>query len=407
MSFQQGLSGLSAASKALEVTGNNIANANTVGFKQSNIRFEDVFANSLNGTGGSQVGIGVKASDVVQQFTQGNITSTNNALDVAINGNGFFRMSNNGSITYTRNGQFTLDKTGYIVNSNGDRLTGYGAGLTTGAIQEIQIDTKDQTPQQTGTVSSTLNLDSRSAALPSASFDPNDPDTYTHSTSANIYDSLGNVHVLQSYFVKTGAGAWDVFATVDGSTVGYTAPAAPVPVAQMAYGTSGINPTMTPATPTINAAVTTGAAALNFTLDYSKSTQFGSTFSVNALSQDGFSSGRLSGFSIDETGAILGRYTNGQSSNLGQLVLSNFTNANGLNSIGGNQWVESSASGPALTGAPNTGSLGVIQPQAVEDSNVDLTAELVAMINTQRYYQANAQTIKTQDQIQQTLVNLR
>jgi len=411
MSFQQGLSGLNAASKSLEVIGNNVSNANTVGFKQSVTKFSDVFASSLTGGGGSQVGIGTKISQIQQAFTQGNITNTNNPLDVAINGGGFFRMSDNGTISYSRNGQFQLDKFGYIVNSDNKRLTGYSADskgvLSTGGATDLNIRTADLPPSASTAVTGTLNLDSRNTELVSSSFDPNDPTTYHHSTSINVYDSLGNSHTLQSFFVKSAPGVWDLFTTVDSVPTEYTPPASAVSTAQITYGVSGISPTVNPATPTITAPVTTGGAPLSVTIDYSSSTQFGSSFSVNSLSQDGFTSGRLSGFNISDDGTISGRYTNGQSNTLGQVVLVNFTNPNGLQSLGSNAWAESSTSGAPLMGTANSGSLGVLQSSAVEDSNVDLTAELVNMITAQRFYQANAQTIKTQDQVMQTLVNLR
>jgi len=407
MSFQQGLSGLNAASKTLEVIGNNVSNANTVGFKQSRAEFADVFANSLNGSGTSQIGIGTKISTVAQQFTQGNITATSNSLDIAINGGGFFRMSNDGEITYTRNGQFQLDKSGYIVNSEGNRLTGYTANtagvLSTGAPSELSIDTSDLQPTATTAVTGTVNLDSRNTALTAAGFDPADPTTYHNSSAVTVYDSLGNAHNIQSYFVKTGAGVWDVFTTADGVST----TTLPTPTATLTFTGTGIAPTSAPASPTVGFTPTTGANAVSFTLDYSNSTQFGSNFSINALSQDGYSSGRLAGFSTSSEGMIVGRYTNGQSRVLGQVVLASFVNPNGLKSLGGNAWADSADSGTPLVGSPNTGGLGVLQSSAVEDSNVDLTAELVNMITAQRVYQANAQTIKTQDQVLQTLVNLR
>ncbi len=408
MSFQQGLSGLNAASKNLEVIGNNVSNSSTVGFKQSRAEFADVFANSLTGTGASQIGIGTKVATVAQQFTQGNITNTNNSLDLAINGGGFFRMSNNGAITYTRNGQFQMDKLGYIVNSDNKRLTGYVANasgvLSTGAPAEININTADLAPVSTTQVTGLFNLDSTKSALPAASFDPTDPTTYHNSTAVTVYDSLGNAHTLQNFFVKTAPGAWSVFTTVDNVST----PALPAATATMTFSGTGTNPTIAPATPTVTFTPTTGATGpQTLTLDYSGSTQFGSAFSLNSLSQDGYASGHLAGFNIGKDGKIIGRYTNGQSSVLGQVVLASFPNPNGLQQLGGNSWSESSSSGPALVSEPNTGSLGVLQSSAVEDSNVDLTAELVNMITAQRVYQANAQTIKTQDQVLQTLVNLR
>ncbi len=402
MSFQQGLSGLNAAAKNLDVIGNNVANSGTVGFKQSQTQFADVYANSLTGAGGSQVGIGVQLSTVAQQFTQGNITSTNNPLDIAINGGGFFRMDNNGEINYQRNGQFQLDRNGYIVSSGGAHLTGYTANasgvLSTGAPSSLFINTTDLPPQVTGDVTSILNLDSTKTALTAAGFNMNDPTTFHNSTSVSIYDSLGNAHTLQTYYVKTAAGAWSVFGSVDG--------AASTLIGTLNFGTDGALTTAMPRTNSV--AVTTGAATpFNVNIDFTGTTQFGSSFSVNKLTQDGYTSGRLAGFNIGSDGIILGRYTNGQSAVLGQVVLASFANPNGLQPLGNNMWAETATSGSPLVGTPDTGSLGVLQSSATEDSNVDLTAELVNMITAQRVYQANAQTIKTQDQVLSTLTNLR
>jgi flagellar hook protein FlgE len=425
MSFQQGLSGLNAASKQLEVIGNNVANANTVGFKQSRAEFADVFANSLNGSGSTQIGIGTNLSTVAQQFTQGNITSTNNSLDIAINGGGFFRMTNNGAVTYSRNGQFKMDREGYIVDASSKRLTGYAADaagtLQKGAPVDLKISTADLEPKATTEIVGLVNLDSRKATPAATPFDPTDPTTYNDSTAVTVFDSLGNSHTLQTFFVKDAALAntWKVYTTADGIST-TVLPAATATLTFPATGT-GINPTSVPASPTpvtfaplnppvppaVTPTVPTGAAPVTLTIDYSASTQFGSNFSINSLAQDGYTSGRLAGFNTGADGIIMGRYSNGQSRALGQVVLTSFANPNGLQSLGGNAWSESSTSGAPLVGIPNTGSLGVLQSSAVEDSNTDLTAELVNMITAQRYYQANAQTIKTQDQVLQTLVNLR
>jgi flagellar hook protein FlgE len=401
MGFQQGLSGLNAAAKNLDVIGNNVANSTTVGYKQSQAQFADVYANSLTGAGGSQIGIGVQVAEVAQQFTQGNITSTNNPLDIAINGGGFFRMESNGEVSYQRNGQFQLDSTGYIVNASGARLTGYTANasgvLSTGAAAPLSISTADLAPQTTSAVNAVLNLDSGSS-VPAIAFDANDPASYNNATAVSVYDSLGNAHTLQTYFVKTGAGSWDVYAALDGGAA-FNAGA-------LSFDSSGALTGGSPLTIPPQA-VTTGAAPLGFDIDYSGTTQFGSSFSVNTLNQDGYAAGRLSGFGIGADGVILGRYTNGQSAVLGQVVLANFANPNGLQQLGNNQWAETATSGSPLLGSPNSGGLGVLQSSAVEDSNVDLTAELVNMITAQRVYQANAQTIQAQDAILQTLVNLR
>lgn len=401
MSFQQGLSGLNAASKSLDTIGNNVANANTVGFKQSRAEFADMYANSLTGAGTSQVGIGVKVSAVQRQFSQGNISSTNNPLDMAINGNGFYRLSNNGAITYTRNGQFQLDKSGFIVNSSGEKLTGYMANgngvLQTGSPTDIQINSADLSPNATTKVNNVMNLDASSSILPIAAFDPTDPTTYTQVVPIAVYDSQGNSHTLQSYMIKTAANTWDVRTTVDGG-------AAIVGSSTLTFSTSGL---ISGATTQAVAFAPTSGAPMAITVDFANSTQFGSAYSLNSQAQDGFASGRLTSFSASADGSIVGRYSNGQAKTLAQVVLTKFANPNGLQALGNNGFAETTDSGVPVVGKAGTGGLGSIQSSALEDSNVDLTAELVNMITAQRYYQANAQTIKTQDQVQQTLINLR
>ncbi len=445
MGFQQGLSGLNAASKSLDVIGNNISNANTVGFKAAQAQFADVYANSLSGAGGTGVGIGTKVAGIVQQFTQGNVTATNNPLDIAINGSGFFRMSNNGAISYTRNGQFQLDKNGGIVNSQGLGLTGYVADvngvLSTGSAVPLTINTSDIAPKQTDNATALLNLDSRSlipgtvAGVPPAITVPfliTDPTTYNNATSVAVFDSLGNSHVLQTFYVKVDpalrpppalpagiTSQWDVFASVDGVLIPR---AAVVPSPVNAMGTLNFNAfgqligtlpavATSPKALLIDIPVTSGAitpiSTPNIIFDLAGSTQFGSSFSVNSLKQDGYTSGKLSKFNTAKDGTIVGSYTNGKTSVLGQVALANFTNPNGLQSLGDNQWNETSSSGPSLVGAPTTGSFGALTSSATEDSNTDLTGDLVNLITAQRIYQANAQTIKTQDQVLQTLVNLR
>lgn len=406
MSFQQGLSGLNAAAKNLDVIGNNVANSNTAGFKGARASFSDVFANSLSGGGGSAVGIGTALSAVLPQFGQGNINVTSSPLDIAINGQGFFRMTANGTASYTRNGQFQLDKDGYIVNTGGARLSGYPAGpggtIVTSSPADLQISRADLPPVATTESNVVLNLDSRSGPI-AAAFNLADPATYHSATSMAVFDSLGNAHTLSLYFAKTAANVWQVYGANDGVQIGAGALGA---VNFTAAGAIDSGTTTLPFN--VSTAVATGAATpLAFTLDLTGSTQFGAGFGVNALTQDGSTSGRLSGFSVGPDGVVLGRYSNGQSLAQGQIVLANFTNPQGLQPLGANQWGETPQSGQALVGAPNTGSLGVLQASALEESNVDLTAELVAMIIAQRVYQANAQTIKTQDSVLQTLVNLR
>ena len=407
MSFQQGLSGLNAAAKNLAVIGNNVANSSTVGFKQSQAQFSDVYANSLTGAGGSQTGIGVKVANVAQQFTQGNITASNNPLDMAVNGGGFFRMDTNGEVTYQRNGQFQLDKNGYIVNPGGAKLTGYTANasgvLSIGAPAPIAINPADLAPNTTTEVKAVLNLDAGSAVPATTPFDKDDPTSYNFSTAVSVYDILVNDHTLQTFYVKTATpGKWEVYVTSDGTQI----VTVPDPLV-LEFDTSGRLTTAMPLTPPIDVPAPGAIDPFPVELDYTGTTQFGSAFGVNALNQDGYTSGRLAGFNIGADGIVLGRYTNGQAAVMGQVVLANFANANGLQQMGDNMWAETSTSGNPLVGSPGSGSLGVLQSSAVENSNVDLTAELVNMIVAQRMYQANAQSIKTQDAVLQTLVNLR
>lgn len=432
MGFQQGLSGLSASSKSLDTLGNNIANSGTVGFKSGSAQFADVFAASLNGAGAAPVGIGAKVAGIVQQFTQGNISVSNNPLDVAINGGGFYQMDDgSGGTYYARNGQFQLDKDGYIVNAQGKQLKGIAAvnGVIATGSPSIPLRLFDPTQSLSGTPQATggsasatgiqanVNLDSRVAVPATAPFSYADPTSYNQSTAATIYDSLGNPHTYSMYFVKTAAaGTWDVYATV-------TNPAGAAPtftdlsgggattLGQLIFNTSGVLTSAAFAAALTDADLGyVGAVdpALNFPVDFAGSTQYGAQFAVNALVQDGYSSGTLSGFTIGADGTVLGRYTNGQTKAVGQVVLATFRNPQGLQPLGDNLWAQSPTSGDAITGSPgSSGQYGVLQASAVEDSNVDLTAELVNMITQQRAYQANAQTIKTQDSILQTLVNLR
>ena len=402
MSFQQGLSGLNAAAKGLDAVSNNVSNAATIGFKGASAQFADVFAASVSGGGSAQSGIGVNLTAIKQIFTQGNISVTNNPLDVAINGQGFFRLSNNGAITFSRNGQFLVDKNGFMVNSAGAHLTGYLANasgvIVPSSPVDLMVSSADLTPNATTAGNIGLNLDSRST-VPGA-FNYTDPTTYNSSTAMTLYDSLGNAHIQSLYFRKTAANTWAMYSILDANAASQTGPTA------LAFDNTGALTTGMPLA-ALNYVLTNGAANLSVALDFSGSTQYGSTFGVNRLTQDGYTSGRLSGLSISPDGIVQGRYSNGQSRDLGQIVLTNFANPNGLQSLGGNQWGETAASGQPLVGAPNSGSLGALQSAAVEESNIDLTAELVNMITSQRNYRANAQSIKTQDAVLQTLVNLR
>ncbi len=647
MPFQAALSGLQAASGELRVIGNNVANASTTGYKESRAEFADVYASATGGTG---IGSGVILSAVTQQFSQGQIGFTNNNLDLAVNGEGFYILSQNGAISYSRAGAFGVDKDGFITNSRDQTLRGFiadSAGNITGAQGDLQISTSNLSPRATTDVNLSVNLDASATPPPSAftpGFTPSSPPSptsYNTTTSTSVFDSLGNSHIMTSYFVKAPASnTWNVYVGVDGTDVTPTAatPPAGAPPATypatdiaspftMVFDSSGAIVPNNPAAPplyygpgpvvssqgvlsnsgtlssmdlndlTINgvsvdaatlsadifsttdaraSAISTATAinlgtqqhgvtasvgstvvdlgvpalgnldagdlvingrnisgavpndaallglinaetpntgvaatqpggagtaiiltasdgrniqletdgvqangasfanfALNagaldqvqkgtislatvnnkgitiggnapgdvglttgpqagiiqtssdvisipnwnptggatspqvFSLDFNSSTQFGSPFSVQALSQDGYSTGRLSGVDVGTSGVIFARYSNGQSQALGQVALANFGNTQGLSPQGDTSWVETFDSGPALVGVPGTADLGIIQSGALEDSNVALTDELVSLIVAQRNFQANAQTIRTADAVTQTIINIR
>ncbi|MFS2004271.1 flagellar hook protein FlgE [Duganella sp. CT11-25] len=517
--FQQGLSGLNAASKSLDVIGNNIANASTVGFKSSQAQFADLYANSLNGVSGNNAGIGVTTAKLAQQFTQGNIETSSNPLDVSINGGGFFRMVVNGAVQYSRNGQFHEDASHTLVNAQGAQLTGYLSN-TAGVIQlgapvPLTLDKSDLTPVETSEVNFQLNLSSAEKVPATIPFDAGDPTSYNKQTVLNVYDSLGTSHIMTSYYVKTDANTWDVYAAADNkeivsasvaaainsdqtvidartaynnevratppdpaliataaatyATAAYTAmtTAASVPPAAASQAQlDALTAAYTALDPTVSGQITgmspdeinsklaaaitvpavkvgtllftksgaldeqamalmTPAQTLPFQISlpifpdtgaqepmivattFDKTTQYGSVTNDLGSTQNGYSAGSWQRYAIDENGVIMGQYSNGKSRAMGQIAMANFASVDGLTPLGNNAWAESSSSGPPTVGVPNAGSMGSLRASSVETSNTDLTAELVNMITAQRVYQANAQTIKTEDSILQTLVNLR
>lgn len=398
MPFQIAISGLRAAQNDLEVVGSNIANVNTTGFKGSRAEFHDVFS------AGGGPGQGVSTARVAQQFAQGNITFTDNGLDLAVSGDGFFILDDNGERVYSRDGAFGLDRDGFVVNSNNQLLNAYGAdatGAITSVLGPLQISTVNTAPNQTTRLDVGVNLDSQTAVPITAVFDPADNSSFSNTAATTIFDSLGGSHLMQTYFVKTAAtNGWDAHIVVDGAAV-----AGPV---GMTFDTDGS--LLTPAggsftIPGFTAAP--GTAPLNLTVSMAESTQFGAPFGVTQLSQDGYTTGRLAGIDIDSEGVIFARYTNGQFEVQGQVALANFANVQGLQPLGNNNWAQTFASGDVLEGGPGTGNLGLLQSGALEDSNVDLSEQLVKLIIAQRNFQANTEVISTADSITQAVINIR
>jgi len=415
MGFGQGVSGLNAAAANLDVIGNNIANANTVGFKQSTAQFADVYA-------GTKIGLGTRVNSVVQSFNQGNIEASGRSLDVAItNGNGFFRLTSpDGAVYYSRNGQFQRQEDGRITNMQGLQVTGYPPGVAGGAgvqPQPLVISNAQMAPQATSSIAAKFQLDSRST-VPTTAFAsvPGTPPTsnmFNYSTAINVYDSLGNKQQLTAYFAKVanatppattpptvaGGTDWNMYVTdASGNVVG----GAPV---TMAFDNAGALQSPAAGATTLTQPAANGAQAMAMKLDLTGTTQFGADNDVKQLSQNGYTSGSLLGFSVDSDGTITGSYSNEQTKPLGQMVMAAFGNVEGLKPEGDNVWSATGASGQALLGTAG-GSMGTLRSNAVEASNVDLSGQLVNLIVAQRNYQANAQTIKAQDTVMQTLVNL-
>lgn len=412
MGFQQGLSGLNSASSQLDTIGNNVSNASTVGFKSSRTEFGDLFSTSFYGVANTSAGIGSQVNAVTQSFSAGNITPTGRSLDLAINNNGFFIVRQNptsttGSLAYTRNGQFQVDKDGYIVNGN-DRLQGWMANngvVTQGPVTDLKLQTNLISPAVTTKVTMGVNVDSRLLPPTVTPLNPTNTNSFNWSNAAQVYDSLGNQHNLTLYYVKgtatTTGTPWTVTAYVDGS------PASGTNTYTMNYDTSGNLTNTTPFSVTFSPTPVNGSSApVTFTVDYTGSTQVAQASGTPTETVDGYAPGTLSSMNIDTHGNIMASFSNGQNKVIGQVALATFTNSQGLQNEGGNRWQQTLSSGVPAYNAPGSGNSGTVQSQALEDSNVDLTSELVNMITAQRFYQANAQTIKTEDTLMQTIINL-
>ncbi len=405
MTFRIALSGLNAAASELSVTANNIANANTTGFKESRAQFADLFNSSSVGLADIQVGGGARLAGVQQMFTQGNVNFTSNALDMAISGDGFFTLSNEGALSYTRDGSFSVDRNGFLVSKEGARIQGFaptvGGSFNTAALSDIQLSTSSSAPQATSLLTTTLNLPANAAEPSAAPFDPTDADSFNHSSAVTVFDSLGDSHTLTKFFVKTAnANEWEMQVALDGNVVGGAT--------LVTFDSDG--QLLTPANGDLTLppiALSNGAADLEVDIDLDGVTQYGDTYSVNSIRQDGYASGRLVGVEVNEEGIVQARFTNGQTTALGQLAMTRFSNPEGLQALGDTAWAETFDSGSAQRGVAGSSGFGGVQSGALEASNVDLTEQLVNMITAQRNFQANAQMITTADQVTQAALNIR
>ncbi len=391
MGFSQALSGLNAAATNLEVIGNNIANSQTVGFKAGKTLFADVFAEAK--------GLGTRVSDVMQNFSTGTLENTGRELDLAISGNGFFRFIQNGQVVYSRNGQLNLDAEGFFINAQGARLTGFpsvGAGAEP---VPLAVGTGSMQANATTSIEATLNLDSGSLPIDRVAtpFDQTDANTFSYANNLTLFDSQGNAHNATAYFTKTADNTWEVQMSLGAQLAPQLATLTFDQDGVLASAVNFESFTFSPGG---------GVADIDVSLDLDV-TQFGNDFEWTSINQDGHTSGSLVNVIIDEGGNIIGNYSNQQTQVLGSILLANFTNPEGLRPVGDNAWIETTESGQPLLGNAGTGQLGTLQGGVVENSNVDLTKELVNMIIAQRNYQANSQTIKVQDEVLQEAVNLR
>ncbi|MCL7751544.1 flagellar hook protein FlgE [Guyparkeria hydrothermalis] len=416
MSFNTSISGLNAAQKDLNVTSNNIANAKSTGFKKSRAEFGDIYAVSAFGNSKTAVGQGVINQAVTQQFAQGNLEFTDNSLDLAISGQGFFAFQpslDSSESVFSRAGALGVNKNGYLVNQAGEFLkalpvneNGTLQSTSLATSSPVQLPVAAGAPQATTEGSLSLNLPAGAETPPVTTFDPDDPDSYNQANSQRIYDSLGNPHTLTSYFVKTGnPNEWDVYYQIDDQPVADMTQQTVTFNTDGSFDTASANPVTVTET---GANLGTGAGDLSIDMTFrTDSTQYNGPFNVADQSADGNTTGQLTGISVGTDGLIRASYTNGESIPLGKVALVDFRNPQGLKQVGDNQWIESIDSGEPLAGEAGTGTFGAIQGGALEASNVDLTSELVNLITAQRNFQANSRAIEANKTLSDTIIGIR
>lgn len=407
MPFDIALSGINAASTDLEVTANNIANTSTVGFKGSRAEFSQVYSVAGQNLAATAAGSGVRVTNIAQQFSDGNTTQTGNSYDMAISGTGFFTLRDGSGYSYSRAGNFHPDDNNYVVNSTGQRLQVYpptaSGGYDISALQDLQLTSGSAAAKASSNIGITANLSASATAPTGGAFDPKDDTTYTTMSTFQAYDSLGAAHTTNVYYVKdaTNPNSWNAYMTVDGTQVGGAQ--------AMTFNSGGS--IATPTTNKLNFGAVSpnpGANPMNLTLDMSKVTQFGDASSTSAVLNDGYAAGKFSKIDVSSEGVVSAVYTNGVSTPLGQIALATFTNPQGLRQLNDTNWAASADSGQPIRGSAGTGDMGGIASGQLEASNTaDLTAQLVNMIKAQRNYQANAQVISTDNQLTQTIINIR
>jgi flagellar hook protein FlgE len=417
--FYSGLSGLATNANALNVVGNNLSNINTVGFKGSSTTFSDIFSTTLGGvsTQGNgnpiQFGLGTQVNGVAQNFAQSSFQSTGNALDMAIQGNGFFTLQTpSGQQVYSRAGNFTTNSTGGLVATDGSSVLGWVRDPTTGvvntsaALAPIQINAGTTASAfATKNITTGMNLNASAATGATSIF----------TTPIQVYDSQGNTQSLVATYTKTAANTWSYAITGPaGATMGGAATGTiDFSASGALLNINGVAATTLAANPVLNITWGNGAAASTINVDMvnidgsANVSQFSAASATSSSSQDGYGAGSLTSMTVDQNGIISGTFTNGQVIQLAQVALSSFNNVNGLVQAGNNHWAQSLASGSPTIGVANQGGRGGILGSNLELSNVDVATEFTKLILSQRGYEANSKIVTTTDQMMQVTLNLK
>lgn len=403
MAFNTSISGLQAAQKDMGVISNNIANVGTTGFKRSDSLFAELYTASLGGAG-TQPGSGVTLERIRSDFGQGSFEFTSSQLDLAIDGNGLFVLQNGSETLYTRAGAFRLDNDGFVVTESGANLQGYGAddtGQINTALGNLQITNALLAQKPTEEITFNGNLDSRATAPTTAPFDATNPETYNFTSTTTVYDSAGAAHQVTLYFAKdaTVANQYNVTVSIDDVVQPETA--------SLLFDNAGVLDATSVTALNLASYTPANANPQAININFANITGYGANSATSGVTQDGYAAGQLAGFEFDRTGVAYATYTNGETRAVGQVALATFTNPSGLQSAGKTNFAESSTSGVASIGTPDSGARGIIRPSALESANVDLTVELLALIEAQRNFQSNAQAIQNANDASQAILQLR
>lgn len=406
MSLNTALSGLLSAQQGLNVVSNNLANAGTVGFKSGSAQFSDIYP-----AGGEGIGQGAAAEFTQQNYSQGDLRTTNNPLDLAIQGNGFFIVKNNGATSYSRDGAFQLSSTGELQNSNGSAVQGYGIksnGQPNGLLSPINISTAPDPAKASSKIGLNAALNSADPSI-TAAFNASNPTTYDQATSVTAYDSLGNPNRVQLYFARGSAAGsapapWDVYALPEAASGTLVGSSSPAPITTLSFTSSG--QLSGGGSATLNVNWGNGASSSNIAFDFNGTSLSNQTFAVNSLTNDGYPAGTYTGTKIDTAGNVNASYSNGQTKTVATVALASFINNQGLTPMSGNLFAESVKSGQAVVNQSGAGVNGTLVAGSLEKSNVQTSDALVDLINYQEAYQANTSVIQGANQDVQKLLQI-